>query len=63
MSWEIEEMDLNLQQSGEIEYSFFQTTQPASQLVTFVLHTLEKLQLSQNQETSLANVLQCEEWL
>lgn len=54
-------MDLNLQQSGEIEYSFFQTTQPASQLVTFVLHTLEKLQLSQNQETSLANVLQCEE--
>lgn len=53
MSWEIEEMDLNLQQSSEIEYYFFQTTQPASQFVTLMLCMLEKLQLSQNQEKRL----------
>ena len=53
MSWEIEEMDLNLQQSSEIEYYFFQTTQPASQFVTLVLHRLETLHLSQNQQKHL----------
>lgn len=46
-------MDLNLQQSTEIEYYFFQTTQPASQFVTSVLHTLEELQLSQKQQKHL----------